>query len=146
MSASHSILGRKPRRKSGLKSASLRASFTLESLSGKLLVVQPLAWHARRLWVMSRTMTARREGRAGPFSARASWTVRAELNSSIGVASGTELREPFVAVAPRSMTKMVWLLFQRFPLARVTHGLHCLIIHGLEQLNRGLLTPLGNPP
>jgi hypothetical protein len=61
MSAFHSILGRKPRRKSGLKSASRRASFTSESLRGKLLVVQPLAWHARRLWVMSRTMAAGRE-------------------------------------------------------------------------------------
>ena len=42
--------------KSGLKSASRRASFTLLNLRGKLFVVQPFAWQARRLCVIRRTM------------------------------------------------------------------------------------------
>ncbi|KAI0002531.1 hypothetical protein BJV74DRAFT_605415 [Russula compacta] len=67
------ILGRKPRRKSGLKSASRRASLTLVSFRGKLFVVQPLAWHARRLWVIRRTMAAQqqREGNKSKTKKRA---------------------------------------------------------------------------
>ena len=56
--AAHSILGRKPRRKSGLNSASCSSIWTSLNAKGKLLEVQFFTWHARRLWVIKRTMKA----------------------------------------------------------------------------------------
>ena len=54
--AGQSILGKKPLRKSGLNSASLSSIRTSLNSNGKLSDVQPLAWHARRLCVIRRTI------------------------------------------------------------------------------------------
>ena len=61
--AGHSRRGRKPRRKSALNSASRSSTETSWKRRGKLLDVQPFAWHARRLCVMRRTMVVEKDER-----------------------------------------------------------------------------------
>lgn len=56
-SAFHSNLGMKPLKKSGLYSASRRSTRTSVKMSGKLFEVHPRTWQARRLWVISLTIS-----------------------------------------------------------------------------------------
>lgn len=54
--AFHSTFGRNPLTKSALNSASRTSTVTSCSFRGKLFVLQPLAWHASKLCVISRTI------------------------------------------------------------------------------------------